>query len=138
MGRFEIGQKASFSKTITETDVVQYAGVSGDFNPLHMDREYAKSTRFGERIAHGLLTTSLLSGVLGMHLPGPGCVYMGQTLRFVKPVFIGDTITATVEVSMYDPIKGNITLKTECRKQDGELVLDGEATMRVQREEQVG
>lgn len=134
MASFEIGQKASFSKTITETDVVQYAGLSGDFNPIHVDREFAQTTQFGQRIAHGLLTTSLLSGVLGMHLPGPGSVYMGQSLKFVKPVFIQDTITATVEVIAYDPEKGNIVLKTECRNQEGELVLEGEARMRVPRE----
>ena len=136
MARFEIGQKASFGKTITETDVVSYAGLSGDFNPIHVDRQFAQTTRFEQRIAHGLLTTSLLSGVLGMHLPGPGSVYMGQTLRFVRPVFINDTITATAEVLQYDPVKGNILLKTECRNQNGEIVLEGEAKMRVPREEQ--
>lgn len=136
MARFEIGQKASFGKTITETDVVSYAGLSGDFNPIHVDRQFAQTTRFEQRIAHGLLTTSLLSGVLGMHLPGPGSVYMGQTLRFVRPVFINDTITATAEVLQYDPEKGNILLKTECRNQNGEIVLEGEAKMRVPREEQ--
>lgn len=138
MAKYEIGQTASFSKTITETDVVTYAGLSGDFNPIHVDREYAKNTRFEQRIAHGLLTTSLLSGVLGMYLPGPGCVYMGQTLRFVRPVFINDTVTATVEVLDFDPEKGNMRLKTECRNQHGELVLEGEAKMRVPREEQGG
>ena len=138
MARFEIGQSASFARTITEADVVQYAGLSGDFNPIHVDREYARGTRFGQRIAHGLLTTSLLSNVLGMRLPGPGAVYMEQTLRFVRPVFIDDTITATVEVTGYDAAKGNITLRTECRNQQGEVVLEGEAKMRVPREEQEG
>lgn len=135
MARFFVGQKASFSKTITETDLVTFAGLSGDFNPLHIDGEYAKQTQFGQRIAHGILTTSLLSGLLGMKLPGQGSVYLGQTLRFVKPVFIGDTITAQAEVTHYDPEKCIIKLKTDCCKQDGTLVLEGEATMLAPREE---
>jgi len=136
MADFTVGQSASFSKTITETDIVQFAGISGDFNPIHIDAEYAKQTRFGERIAHGLLTTSLLSGLLGMHLPGKGSIYMGQTLRFVKPVFIGDTITAYAEIVQFDEVKRIMKLKTECRKQDGALVLEGEATLLAPREEQ--
>jgi len=138
MARFEIGQTASFTRTITEADIVQYAGLSGDFNPIHVDSEYARGTRFGQRIAHGMLTASLLSNLLGMRLPGPGSVYMEQTLRFARPVFIGDTITATVEVTGYDAAKGNLTLRTECRNQKGEIVLEGEAKMRVPREEQEG
>ncbi|WP_019120216.1 MaoC family dehydratase [Brevibacillus massiliensis] len=136
MANFSVGQTASFSKTITEADVVQFAGLSGDFNPIHIDAEYAKATRFGQRIAHGLLTTSLLSGLLGTHLPGRGSVYLGQTLRFVKPVFIGDTITASAEVASFDEEKRIMTLQTACRKQDGTLVLEGEAVMLVPREEQ--
>ncbi|QQE75974.1 MaoC family dehydratase [Brevibacillus composti] len=135
MGKYFIGQKASFGKTITEADLAQFAGISGDFNPIHIDSEYAKQTRFGQRIAHGMLTTSLLSGLLGMHLPGKGSVYLGQTLRFVKPVFIGDTVTAQAEVVQFDPDKGIMKLRTECLKQDGTLVLEGEATMLVPREE---
>jgi 3-hydroxybutyryl-CoA dehydratase len=135
MGKFAVGQKASFSRTITETDLVQFAGLSGDFNPIHVDSEYAKQTRFGQRIAHGILTTSLLSRLLGMHLPGKGSVYLGQTLRFLKPVFIGDTITAQAEVIDYNAEKNIMKLKTECFKQDGTLVLEGEATMLVPREE---
>ncbi|MFC4766008.1 MaoC family dehydratase [Effusibacillus consociatus] len=132
--KFYAGQQASFSRTITETDFVQFAGLSGDYNPIHVDQEYAKDTRFGQRIAHGLLTTSLLSRLLRMHLPGPGCIYMGQTLRFVKPVFIGDTLTALAEVIEYFEEKQILRLKTECRKQDGTLVMEGEATMMVARE----
>lgn len=126
---FVIGQQASFSRTITETDVVMYAGLSGDYNPVHVDREYAKETRFEQRIAHGLLTTSLLSRLLGMELPGPGSVYLGQTLKFTRPVFIGDTITAFAEIIEIKADKGIVKLKTECRKHDGSLVLEGEATM---------
>ncbi|USG64209.1 MaoC family dehydratase [Brevibacillus ruminantium] len=135
MATFAIGQKASFSKTITESDIVQFAGLSGDFNPIHIDREYAKETRFGQRIAHGLLTTSLLSGLLGMHLPGKGSVYLSQTLRFVKPVLIGDTITAHAEVLSFSEEKRVLTLKTDCFNQNGVLVLEGEAAMLVPREE---
>ncbi len=137
MDKYTIGQKASFSKTITEADLVRFAELSGDYNPIHIDSEYAKQTRFGQRISHGLLTASVLSGLLGMHLPGKGSVYMGQTLRFVKPVFIGDTITAQAEVIDFDSDRGIMKLKTECLKQDGTLVLEGEATMLVPREEKV-
>lgn len=128
-----VGQKASFARTITETDLLTFAGLSGDFNPLHVDAEYAANTRFGQRIAHGLLTASLLLGLLGMRLPGPGSIYLGQTLRFLKPVFIGDTITATAEVLSFTEAKGMVTLRTECHNQRGEKVLEGEATMMIGR-----
>lgn len=134
MERFYVGQTASVSKTITEADIVQYAGISGDFNPVHIDAEYAKGTRFGQRIAHGLLTASLLSRLLGMQLPGPGSIYLEQTIKFLKPVFIGDTITATAEVLEYDKEKSILRLKTECRKQDGTVVLAGEGKMMVPKE----
>lgn len=131
MARFYVGQTASCSKTITETDVVNYAGLSGDFNPIHIDKEYAKNTRFGERIAHGLLTTSLLSQLLGVHLPGKGSVYMEQTLKFTAPVFIGDTITATATVQEFIQEKNILKLLTECHNQKGQLVLTGNAVMLV-------
>ncbi len=134
MKRFFVGQSASCSKTITETDVVQYAGLSGDFNPIHIDKEYARQTRFKQRIAHGLLTSSLLSQLLGMHLPGKGSVYMEQTLRFTRPVFIGDTITATATIQEIIAEKNIIKLLTECKNQKGELVLTGMATMLVPEE----
>lgn len=134
MERFYVGQTASVTKTITEADIVQYAGISGDFNPVHIDAEYAKGTRFGQRIAHGLLTASLLSRLLGMQLPGPGSIYLEQTIKFLKPVFIGDTITATAEVLEYDKEKSILRLKTECRKQDGTVVLAGEGKMMVPKE----
>lgn len=134
MKRFFVGQSASCSKTITETDVVQYAGLSGDFNPIHIDKDYARQTRFKQRIAHGLLTSSLLSQLLGMHLPGKGSVYMEQTLRFTRPVFIGDTITATATIQEIIAEKNIIKLLTECKNQKGELVLTGMATMLVPEE----
>ncbi|ASS88905.1 MULTISPECIES: MaoC family dehydratase [Aeribacillus] len=134
MTRFTEGQTASCSKTITEADVVLYAGLSGDFNPIHIDKEYAKNTRFKERIAHGLLTSSLLSQLLGMYLPGKGAIYMEQTLRFTAPVYIGDTITATATVQEFIEEKNIIKLLTECRNQKGELVLMGSAVMLVPKE----
>lgn len=124
-----VGQKESFSRTVSESDIVQYAGISGDFNPIHIDQEYARKTRFGQRIAHGLLTTSNISRMLGMHLPGPGSVYVSQNIEFVKPVFIGDTITTTAEIIEIIQEKGLIRLSTECHKQEGTLVLTGEAVM---------
>ncbi|GIN84719.1 dehydrogenase [Heyndrickxia sporothermodurans] len=131
MTTFTIGQKATCSKTITESDIVLYAGISGDFNPVHMDKEYAKNTRFNQRIAHGLLTSSLLSQLLGMHLPGKGSVYMEQTIRFTSPVFIGDTITATATVQEFLEEKRIIKLLTECHNQNDVLVLTGSAMMMV-------
>lgn len=134
MSRFNYGDYYQFSRTITETDLVLYSGLSGDFNPIHMDQEYAKKTRFGQRIAHGLLTASMLSRLLGMHLPGPGAIYVSQTLRFLRPVFIGDTITACAKVVEYNEKKRRLKLKTECLKQDGTTVLTGEAVMLVPEE----
>jgi len=130
---FTIGEKAAFSRTITEADIIAYAGFSGDFNPLHVDEEYAKTTRFGGRIAHGLLTSGLISNVLGMKLPGPGAIYLSQTLKFTAPVRIGDTITATAEVMAYREDKRIVTLKTECVNQRGELVLTGEAVLMMEK-----
>ena len=131
MSEFYIGQQASCSKTITETDFVLFAGISGDFNPIHINSEYAKNTRFKQRIAHGLLTSSLLSQLLGVHLPGKGSVYMEQTIRFKFPVFIGDTITATATVQEFIEEKRIIKLLTECHNQNDELVLTGSAVMMV-------
>lgn len=129
-----IGETASLSKTISEADIVLFAGVTGDFNPLHLDAEYAKTTRFGERIAHGLLTAGLISAVLGTRLPGPGAIYLGQTLNFREPVKIGDTITATAKVSSFDPEKRIVKLETNCYNQDGVLVLGGEAVLLLEQE----
>jgi 3-hydroxybutyryl-CoA dehydratase len=124
-----IGETASLTKTITEADISLFAGVTGDFNPLHVDGEFAKRTRFGERIAHGLLTAGLISAVLGTRLPGPGSIYLSQSLNFRRPVKIGDTVTATVKVSDYDVEKRIITLETSCYNQDGDVVLSGEAVL---------
>lgn len=135
MSKFYVGQTASFSRTVTETDVVMFAGLSGDYNPVHVDREYASDTRFGQRIAHGLLTASFLSRLLGMELPGKESVYLEQTLKFMKPVFIGDTITATAEILEIDQKRSIFTLSTICRNQDGTIVLSGEGKIMMPRKE---
>ena len=124
---YEIGQTASYSKTITEQDILGFANISGDFNPVHVVESYAKTTMFGERISHGMLTASLISAVLGMQLPGPGCIYLSQSVRFLKPVHIGDTLTATVEVKEWNPDRAIITLGNRITNQKGETVLTGES-----------
>ncbi len=123
-----IGQSASTSKTITEADVVLFAGVSTDFNPAHLDEEYAKNTQFGGRIAHGMLSVGLISAVLGNKLPGPGTIYLGQTLKFRAPVHIGDTVTATVTVKELIVEKNRVVFETVCTV-GGKVVIEGEATM---------
>lgn len=125
----QIGDSASFSKTVTESDIILYAGVSGDFNPAHMDAEEAKKGMFGQRIAHGMLSAGFISNVLGNKLPGPGTIYMGQELKFVKPVFIGDTVTATVTVKEKIEEKNRLKLDTVVTNQRGEAVITGVATV---------
>ena len=105
-----------------------FAGITGDLNPAHTDEEYAKGTRFKTRIAHGMLSGGLISAVLGMKLPGPGTIYTGQTLKFLAPVRIGDTITATAQIKELDPVKHRAVLTTTCVNQDGVTVTAGEAT----------
>jgi len=128
-GVVSTGEMASLTKTVTEADIALFAGVTGDFNPLHIDREFAKRTRFGERIAHGFLSAGLISAVLGTKLPGPGSIYLRQSLNFHKPVKIGDTITAIVKVTAYNEEKRIVTLETNCYNQDGVMVLSGEAVV---------
>ena len=122
-----IGQTARFSKTITEADVYLYAGISGDFNPAHVDEEFAKKTFFKTRIAHGMLTASFISTIIGTMLPGPGSIYMQQQVRFLAPVKIGDTVTAVAEVVEILSEKKRVRLKTTCINQEGTTVVDGEA-----------
>ncbi|SMB99220.1 3-hydroxybutyryl-CoA dehydratase [Thermanaeromonas toyohensis ToBE] len=126
----QIGQKASLSKTITEADIYAFAGITGDFNPVHVDAEFAKKTIFKERIAHGLLTAGLISAVLGTKLPGPNSVYLKQELEFTAPVRIGDTITAEVEVMEKKPEKKILRLRTIAFNQKGDTVLKGEAVIK--------
>ena len=126
----KVGQKASVQKTFTAADVTAFAGISLDVNPIHMSDGYAKNTIFGKRIVHGMLTASLISGVLGIQLPGPGTVYLGQELKFTAPVYLGDDITATVEIIELRPDKKIIKLNTTCVNQDGKIVVTGVATVK--------
>jgi 3-hydroxybutyryl-CoA dehydratase len=125
-----VGQKASFGKTITEADIVLFAAVTGDTNPMHLNAEYAKDTIFGERIAHGMLAAGLITKVMGTQLPGPGTIYLSQNLKFRRPVRIGDTVTATVEITALNPEKHRVSLRTVCAV-GGEPVLEGEALVTV-------
>ncbi len=125
----KVGQTARFSKTITETDIYLFAGVTGDLNPAHVDEEFAKKTFFKTRVAHGMLTASFISTVIGTMLPGPGTVYLSQEVRFLAPVKIGDTVSAVVEITEIRPEKKRIWLKTTCTNQDGTVVVDGQAVV---------
>ncbi|ATL99217.1 MaoC family dehydratase [Aeromonas bestiarum] len=111
----KIGMSESYSQTITDADVKDFSGISGDKNPVHMDDEYAKESRFGKRIAHGMLSSSFFSALFGTKLPGQGCVYVAQSLKFRKPVYIGDTVTATVEVTSIDIDKRRVFFDTYCK-----------------------
>lgn len=124
-----VGQTSSFSKTVTETDVYMFAGVSGDFNPAHVNSEFAAKTPFKQRIAHGMLSASFISTEIGTGLPGPGTIYLEQNMKFTNPVYIGDTITANIEVKEIIKEKNRAILTTTCTKQDGTVVLTGEATV---------
>ncbi|HVT52535.1 MAG TPA: MaoC family dehydratase [Dongiaceae bacterium] len=124
------GMTAVFSKTVTEADIVLFAGITGDTNPVHLDEEFAKPTMFKGRIAHGMLTAGFVSTVFGTKLPGPGCIYMSQTLKFKAPVRIGDTVKARVTVSTIDREKGRVTFATTCHVGE-QIVLDGEAQLLV-------
>ncbi len=124
-----VGDIAEFTKTITETDIYLFAGITGDFNPAHVNREYAENSVFKARIAHGMLSAGLISTVLGMYLPGPGTIYVSQNLEFKAPVYVGDTITARVEVAEVLKEKKRIRVKTTCFKGGQVVVLDGEAVV---------
>jgi 3-hydroxybutyryl-CoA dehydratase len=124
-----VGMKKSVSKTISESDIYNYAGIIGDINPLHVNEEYAKNSRFKTRIAHGMLTASFFSTLVGMCVPGADAIYLGQTLKFILPVKIGDTITATGEITKVIPEKKIACMRTTATNQHGELVIDGEATV---------
>jgi 3-hydroxybutyryl-CoA dehydratase len=128
-----VGQAAQVSKEITDADLTLFAAVTGDFNPVHFDPIYAAGTSFKERIAHGMISAGLISGVIGMKLPGPGTIYLQQTLHFLAPVKVGDVVTASVEVT--DLLeKHRVRLKTKCVNQNGVVVLDGEALVIAPRE----
>lgn len=131
MGELSLGMSAEHEKTVSAADVEQFARITGDFNPVHVDDEAAAKSRFGGRIAHGMLIAGLISATLAMKLPGVGCIYMSQSLRFTKPVKIGDTVTARVEVIEVIPEKQRVRLATTCRNQLGDTVLEGEALVMV-------
>ncbi|HEX2076558.1 MAG TPA: MaoC family dehydratase [Longimicrobium sp.] len=128
MSEIQVGQAAEFTKTVTETDVVLFAGITGDLNPAHVDQAWAEASRFGGRIAHGMLSASFISTVLAMKLPGPGTIYLSQSLRFTAPVRIGETVTARVEVAEVMP-KRRVRLTTTVTKHDGTPVIEGEAVV---------
>ncbi len=129
----KVGDAAEVRKTIAEEDVRAFAELTGDRNPVHLDEEYAAKTRFGRRIAHGMLGASLISAVLANELPGRGTVYLSQTLKFTAPVFLGDTVTARVTVTRVREDKPVLTLETVCTNQRGETVLVGEAVVLVEK-----
>ena len=129
--KFNAGDTAETTRTIEQADVDAFAAVTGDHNPVHVDEAFAQQTRFGRRIAHGMLTASLISSVLANKLPGEGSVYLGQTLQFVAPVFPGDEITARVTVKDVREDKPIVKLETVCVNQRGETVIRGEATILV-------
>jgi 3-hydroxybutyryl-CoA dehydratase len=132
-----IGRKASFSKTIAEFDVYSFAGITGDFNKIHVDEEYAKTTRFGKRIAHGMLISSFVSTALGTKLPGEGTINIKQELEFLKPVFIGDTITVLLEVVEVLYPKKYLKIKSQIVNQNNELVLNGFSIVKPPKENEI-
>ncbi len=128
----KVGMSAMFGKTVTEADIMSFAGVSGDTNPIHLHDGFARTSRFGQRIAHGMLSASFISAVIGTKLPGPGSVYISQTMNFMAPVLIGDTITAVATITAIDERRRRVTLKTQCLNGD-KVVIDGEAQILVPR-----
>lgn len=125
----EIGARASRTRRITNAEIQAFAQATGDRNPVHLDDAYAARTRFGRRIAHGMLTGGLISAVLANDLPGPGTIYLSQSFQFKAPVYIEDEITATVELTAYRPEKRIATFRTTCTNQEGKVVLEGEAVV---------
>lgn len=121
------GQTASLTRTVTEAEVEAFAWASGDTNPVHLDEDHAKRTRFGRRIAHGMLIGSYVSKLLGTQFPGPGTIYMSQTMIFHRPVYLGDTVEVVATVTGYRPDRDILSLRTECFNQRGDKVLSGEA-----------
>jgi 3-hydroxybutyryl-CoA dehydratase len=131
--KFKLGDSAEITRTIEQTDIQVFADVTGDHNPVHVDEAFAKTTRFRQRIAHGMLTASLISAVLANKLPGEGSVYLGQTLQFVAPVFPGDRVTARVTIKEIREDKPIVKLETICTNQRDEIVIRGEATVLIHR-----
>jgi acyl dehydratase len=128
----KVGDTASISRKITDQDIRAFAELTGDHNPVHLDETFARETRFGRRIAHGMFGASLISAVLGNELPGEGSIYLSQTLQFLGPVYIDDTVTARVTVMKVKEDKSIVTLETACENQRGETVIRGEAIVLVE------
>ena len=126
---FEIGQKVSIEKVFNEEEVLNFSKMSMDDNPIHFDKDYAQNSRFKQRIVQGPFVTSLIGGLLGSKLPGPGTIYINQNTQFLKPVFIGDKVTASIEIKEIREDKPVIKLRTWVEKENGELVIDGEAVV---------
>lgn len=129
MSQVKVGQTAQISRKFTAEDVRQFSELSLDFNPVHLDADYAEQSMFGRRIVHGMLVSSLFSGLLGKHLPGEGTIYLGQELQFKKPVYLDQDVTATVEVLEVREDKPIITLATTCVNDQGEVVISGQAVV---------
>ncbi|HWR06240.1 MaoC family dehydratase [Sporomusa sp.] len=132
--QIEIGESASITKTITEADIVNFAGIIGDFNPIHVDEEFAKATVFGKRLAHGMLTASFISTLMGRCMPGTNGLYLSQEIKFLKPVLVGDTITAYAEIIEKIDAKRRLIIKTTVSNQRGEMVIDGKAVTMVRKD----
>ena len=131
--KIETGMEVSYSQTITDADIKEFSGISGDKNPVHMSDEYAEKSRFKRRIAHGLMSASYFSALFGTKIPGEGCVYVSQSLQFKRPVYLGDTVTATVIVKAVDLKKRRVFFRTIC-KVKSKIVIDGEAELFVPQE----
>ena len=129
MAEYYKGQTASYTKTVTDEDVRAFAKVTGDENPVHLNDAFAARSQFGARIAHGFLTGAMISKILGMDFPGPGTVYLSQSMKFMAPAYIGDTLWASVTVTDYNEDKNRLTLLTEIHNQKAELILTGEAVV---------
>jgi 3-hydroxybutyryl-CoA dehydratase len=129
---FFVGQSESLTRTVTAAEVETFARVTGDANPVHLDETYAAGTRFGKRIVHGMLVASYISSLLGTKFPGPGTIYMSQSLEFLRPVFLGDELTVTATVTAYRPERAILTLEAVVRNQHGKKVLGGEAVCLVE------
>ena len=127
----KIGDKYSISREVTDEVIRKFAEVSGDYNPIHLDEEFAKTTRFGKRIAHGMLSGAFISAILGNEFQGRTVIYLSQTLKFTAPVFIGDTVTATATITNIREDKNIVTLETICTNQDGETLVKGESAIMV-------
>ena len=132
----EVGMEVSYSQTITDADIKAFSGISGDKNPVHMDEEYAEKSRYKKRIAHGLMSASYFSALFGTKIPGEGCVYVSQSLRFKKPVYLGDTVTASVIVTKIDLIKRRVFFRTICKVKN-RIVIDGDAELYVPKQKEL-